>query len=38
VRSDAAPRCCTDTNVLSTDGNFTLDEERWVDWDVPTLD
>ena len=27
-----------DTNGLTTDGNYTLDEERWVDWDVPALD
>jgi hypothetical protein len=27
-----------DTNVLATDGNYTLDEERWVDWDVPALE
>lgn len=27
----------TDTNVLETDGNFTLDEERWANWDVPAL-
>jgi hypothetical protein len=27
-----------DTNVLATDGSYTLDEERWVDWDVPALE
>jgi hypothetical protein len=26
-----------DTNVLKTDGGFTFDMARWVDWDVPTL-
>jgi hypothetical protein len=26
-----------DTNVLATDGSFALDEDRWVDWDVPAL-
>jgi hypothetical protein len=26
-----------DTNVLSTDGGYTLDDARWVDWDTPTL-
>lgn len=27
-----------DTNILSTDGSYTLDEARWVDWDVPALE
>jgi len=27
-----------DTNVLFTDGSYTLDETRWVSWDVPALD
>ena len=26
-----------DTNVLKTDGGFTLDKATWVDWTVPTL-
>lgn len=26
-----------DTNVLKSDGGFTLDKARWVDWTVPTL-
>ena len=26
-----------DTDVLMTDGSYTFDEERWVDWDTPTL-
>ncbi|KAF2836454.1 carbohydrate esterase family 15 protein [Patellaria atrata CBS 101060] len=25
------------TNVMKTDGKFTFDEARWVDWTVPTL-
>jgi hypothetical protein len=27
-----------DTDVLATDGSYTLDEARWVDWDVPVLE
>jgi hypothetical protein len=27
-----------DTNVLFTDGTFTLDETRWVSWNVPALE
>jgi hypothetical protein len=27
----------SDTNVLKTNGGFTLDEARWIDWTVPTL-
>jgi hypothetical protein len=26
-----------DTNVLKSDGGFTLDTARWIDWTVPTL-
>jgi hypothetical protein len=26
-----------DTNVVKTDGGYTLDEARWIDWTVPTL-
>lgn len=26
-----------DTNVLKTNGGFTLDEARWIDWSVPAL-
>lgn len=26
-----------DTNVLRTDGGFTLDKARWIDWTVPVL-
>lgn len=26
-----------DTNIMKTDGDFTLDIEHWVSWDVPTL-
>lgn len=25
------------TSIMRTDGNFTIDEERWIDWSVPTL-
>jgi len=28
----------TDTDVLVTDGAYTLDEERWADWETPTLE
>jgi len=27
-----------DTNTVTTDGDFTLDEERWIDWETPALD
>ncbi len=27
-----------DTNVMKTDGGFTFDEARWVDWTVPWVD
>ncbi len=27
-----------DTELLFTDGNYTLDEARWVDWETPALD
>jgi hypothetical protein len=27
-----------DTDVLSTDGGYTLDEARWVDWETPALE
>lgn len=27
----------TDTNIMKTDGDFSLDIKRWVPWDVPTL-
>lgn len=27
----------TDTRIMKTDGDFTLDIERWVPWDVPAL-
>jgi hypothetical protein len=25
------------TDVLVTDGAYSLDEERWVDWETPAL-
>ena len=28
----------TETDVVTTDGEYELDEERWVDWETPTLD
>ena len=27
-----------DTNVLETDGGYTVDEARWIDWTVPELE
>jgi hypothetical protein len=27
-----------DTHILKTDGDFKVDEQRWVDWTTPTLD
>ena len=26
-----------DTNVRTTDGGYSFDEERWVDWSTPSL-
>lgn len=27
----------TNTNIMKTDGSFTFNETRWIDWTVPKL-